>query len=161
MGDVGRRLEGLVARDVMSLRVVILNEETPLDEAALTLLEQKITGAPVVNAEGELTGLLSLSNLAVPHDEHREYQRVLLREDLETHTAVLDRARQVPTPELVRDRMSRQVISVTPETPLVEIARIMCEGHWHRVPVLEEDRRLIGMISTMDLLAALVQAADE
>jgi CBS-domain-containing membrane protein len=37
----------------------------------------------------------------------------------------------------------------------------MCEGHWHRVPVLDEVRKLVGMISTMDLLAAMVQAHDE
>ena len=161
MGDIGTRLRHLTAHDVMSLRVVILNEEMPIDDAGLLLVEQKISGAPVVNDEGELSGVLSLMDLALPRHEHHETQRVLLREDPETHTEVLGKAREVSTPDLVRDRMSRKVISVSPETPVVEVARIMCEGHWHRVPVLDEVRKLVGMISTMDLLAAMVQAHDE
>jgi len=161
MGDIGARLRHLTANDVMSQRVVILNEEMPLDEAGLLLLEQKISGAPVVNEEGELSGVLSLTDLALPRHEHHEMQRVLLQEDPETHTAVLGKAREISTPDLVRDRMSRKVISVSPTTPVVEVARIMCEGHWHRVPVLNEERKLMGMISTMDLLAALVQVHDE
>ena len=84
-----------------------------------------------------------------------------LQEDPETHTAVLGKAQEISTPDLVRDRMSRKVISVSPETPLVEVARVMCEGHWHRVPVLDESRLLGGMISTMDVLAAMVQSHDE
>lgn len=161
MGNIGSRLSQLTAADVMSQRVVMVNEETPVDDAALLLLEQKISGAPVVNAEGELSGVLSLTDLALPRTEHHETQRVLLQEDPETHTAVLGKAREISTPDLVRDRMSKKLISVSPQTPVVEVARIMCEGHWHRVPVLDEDRKLVGMISTMDLLAALVQAHDE
>lgn len=161
MGNIGARLSELKARDVMNVRVVMVSEEMGLDEAALLLLEQKISGAPVVNEEGELSGVLSLTDLALPRHEHLEAQRVLLQEDPETHTAVLGKAQEISTPDLVRDRMSRKLISVSPETPLVEVARVMCEGHWHRVPVLDESRVLVGMISTMDVLAAMVQAHDE
>jgi CBS-domain-containing membrane protein len=37
----------------------------------------------------------------------------------------------------------------------------MCDGHWHRVPVVDDAGALCGIISTMDVLAALVNAADE
>jgi CBS-domain-containing membrane protein len=57
--------------------------------------------------------------------------------------------------------MSRQVRSVPDKAPLVEVARVMCDGHWHRVPVVDDGGALCGIISTMDVLAALVNAADE
>ena len=47
------------------------------------------------------------------------------------------------------------------KAPLVEVARVMCDGHWHRVPVVDDGGALCGIISTMDVLAALVNAADE
>ena len=57
--------------------------------------------------------------------------------------------------------MSRRLISVREDTPLVELARFMCDGHWHRVTVIDSQGRLNGIVSTMDILAALVQTADE
>ena len=63
--------------------------------------------------------------------------------------------------ELVTKWMSRRLVSVRETTPLVEVARVMCDGHWHRVTVVDDSGRLKGIVSTMDVLAALVQAADE
>ena len=65
------------------------------------------------------------------------------------------------TVERVEQRMSRQVTSVAAAAPLIEVARAMCSGHWHRVPVVDDEGALIGIISTMDVLAALVNVADE
>ena len=62
---------------------------------------------------------------------------------------------------MVSRHMSRRTVSVSEETSLVEIARLMCDGHWHRVLVVDAQGRLRGLVSTMDVLAALVQAADE
>ena len=63
--------------------------------------------------------------------------------------------------ELVSARMSNVVTSVTDDAPLVEVARVMCNGHWHRVPVVDAQGSLAGIISTMDVLAALVNTAEE
>ncbi len=63
--------------------------------------------------------------------------------------------------DTVGDRMSKVVTAVTKEASLVEVARAMCDGHWHRVPVVDDEESLEGIISTMDVLAAVVNAADE
>ncbi|MFO1022491.1 MAG: CBS domain-containing protein [Planctomycetales bacterium] len=145
----------------MSTHIVVLTEEMSIPEAAQVLLEQHISGAPVSDSQGNFVGLLSLSDLVQPRPAHFENQRVLLREDREAHTAVLGEACRQPSGELVRERMSRNLISVTEEAPLIEVARIMCDGHWHRVAVLDGENKLVGIVSTMDVLAALVNAADE
>ncbi len=77
---------------------------------------------------------------------------------------LFDRANQLDSDlgvERVSQRMSKQVTSVTEQAPIVEVARVMCDGHWHRVPVVDESGKLSGIISTMDVLAALVNVADE
>jgi CBS-domain-containing membrane protein len=63
--------------------------------------------------------------------------------------------------ELVTRWMSRRLVSVREQTPLVEVARVLCDGHWHRVTVVDDTGRLKGIVSTMDVLAALVHAVDE
>ena len=57
--------------------------------------------------------------------------------------------------------MSDQVKSVRDLSPLVDVARRMCDGHRHRVPVVDVQARLCGMITAMDILAAMVNVADE
>jgi len=161
MQSFSTRLLSLRARDLMSPRVVLLTEEMPLSHAADTLLEQRISGAPVVNANGTFVGLLSLSDLVQPRNPHVSQQRELLRDDPETHMAILGEAIPSEGSEFVRDRMSKQLVSVSEETPLIELSRIMCEGHWHRLAVLDRAGSVVGILSTMDILAALVNAHDE
>ncbi len=57
--------------------------------------------------------------------------------------------------------MSSGVRSVQPEQTLLTAARIMCEKHVHRLPVLNLDGKPVGLITSMDVVAALVNAIDE
>lgn len=167
MGILPGRLGTLTARDVMTGRIIVLSESDTLDAAIQTLREHHITGAPVTDEQGRLIGILSLYDLVgVPASSRRrpDGQRPLAHGeepvvwDLFEKAAADERDFRV---ERVADRMSRKVASVTAETPLVEVARAMCDGHWHRVPVVDEKGSLVGIITAMDVLAALVHAADE
>jgi CBS domain-containing protein len=53
--------------------------------------------------------------------------------------------------------MTPDVVSVTPETSVLKVIQNMVNAHVHRVVVLDEERRLQGIISTMDVLAALLR----
>ena len=53
----------------------------------------------------------------------------------------------------VRDIMSRYVVSVTEDTPVIEVARILAERRFSGLPVLDHDGRLVGVVSDFDLLA--------
>ena len=118
--------------------------------------------------DGKFVGILSVSDLVHRSGTERaegESTPVALAAgeddttwDLFEKAHALDRDAGI---KQVASRMSRQVTSVREITPLVEVARVMCSGHWHRVPVIDETGTLKGIISTMDLLAAIVNIADE
>ena len=57
------------------------------------------------------------------------------------------------TPIRVRDIMSRYVVSVTEETPVIEVARILAERRFSGLPVLNHEGDVVGMVSDFDLLA--------
>jgi len=61
----------------------------------------------------------------------------------------------------VMDLMTEQVISVSADELLVEAARIMLSQGVHRLPVVDSERRLMGIISTTDVLRAFVEAAPQ
>lgn len=158
------RLESLTAKDVMTERLVVLADSESLAQAAQTLREMRISGAPVVDSAGQPIGMLSLTDVVTglagrlrdlidragsPVGERHwpELQQLLEASGAPAGT--------------VGERMSRQLVSVRETTPLVDVARIMCDGHWHRVLVLDSAGRLSGIVSTMDVLAAVVHASDE
>ena len=57
--------------------------------------------------------------------------------------------------------MTRTVRTVTPQTLLLRAAILMNLEHIHRLPVVDEDNRVVGMISTMDIVAAVLNSVDE
>jgi CBS domain-containing protein len=134
MPSLVTRLINLKASDVMTRNLVTLKGSDSISSAVATLERHQITGAPVVEEGNRLIGILSLWDVV---------------------------RRQGAVGTTVVDCMSPTVVGVSPDQLLVEVARKMCIAHWHRVPVVSSEGRLVGLISTMDVLAALVNMFDE
>lgn len=164
MSHLPGRLGTLTARDVMTPKVIVVYEQDSLEVAISTLRDNHITGAPVVNDKNHLVGILSIHDLLPGDDADDLPARPLAHGADHVTWDLYDRAELTshnPATDKVLSRMSQPVTSVTPDAPLVEVARVMCDGHWHRVPVADAAGELVGMISTLDVIAALVNVEDE
>lgn len=154
----------LKAKDVMKSPVVTLDEDGTLREAAQTLSDAHIGGAPVVNSRGKPIGVVSLFDIAThlaglerPAGEPGGFYRQgrlqfapSLEEEAEEtpEEGPLDEAR-------VSDVMAPGIIAVRSGTTLGEVARLLAEKQIHRVFVLDAKGLLQGVISTMDILRVL------
>lgn len=118
----------MLARDIMHRKVKTLTPETSIREAAKLFSDRRITGAPVVSREGHLVGVVSQTDLV-----RREGARA--------------RVEQIMTP---------WAVSFEEETPVLELARQMLRKRIHRV-VITRDGKLSGIVTTMDLLKALME----
>ncbi len=63
--------------------------------------------------------------------------------------------------DLVSLHMTAAVQTVHRDASLVEAGRIMCAEHVHRLPVVEESGQVVGLVSSLDIVAALVKAIEE
>lgn len=163
------RLGTLTARDLMTEKLVVLHEGDTISHAATIFRDLAISGAPVVDADGAPIGLLSVSDIVpavaarmsvaptgtTPQSREAEWTEIWA---LLTGRATGEAAGAL---EPVGTWMSRRIVSVREDTPLADVARIMCNGHWHRVTVVDGQGKLRGIVSTMDVLAALVAVVDE
>jgi CBS domain-containing protein len=129
----------LTARDVMVTRLVTFRPHLSMDAAMRTLVKRGISGAPVVDDEGRLVGMLS------------EYD--CLRVVAGDHTSALFEG---PAGR-VEDFMSRDVRTIGPDTVLATIADRFLTQHIRRLPVVEGDR-LLGQVSRRDILRGLQRA---
>lgn len=142
----------LSVRDVMTIRPHTTRPETALRDAARDMVRAGVGGLPVVDADGMLVGMLS----------ERELMRHMLanaaflsggrggRGEPGRHAGAADHTRRT-----VRDVMTRQVLCVSPEQPLAEVASVMSNKDVERVPVVR-DGRLVGFLTRGDIVRKLI-----
>jgi CBS-domain-containing membrane protein len=130
----------LRARDMMSVRIHTVAAEDRVYAAVQTLLKKRVSGAPVVDQNNRVIGILS----------EKDCIQAMLR-------AINDRL----PPSLVRDVMTTSVVTAKPDDDLLSIAHIFLTRPIRRIPVVDEQGKLLGQISRRDLLAAASRVFDE
>lgn len=155
-------LRKLNARDLMNPEVLTVPEDMSLRELASFLLDNQISGAPVTDTGGALVGVVSMTDIvAASADDSgvttdRRNPDFYLRDLAETYSEEDVRNFHIEEPNRsVQEIMTPQVYSVDVEDSVSEVARIMLEGHLHRV-LVTENREAVGIISTSDLLGLLI-----
>jgi len=142
-----------LATEVMSTPVITITADKPVSEAARVMLDKHVGLIVVVDESGHFVGLTSESKF-LPEETVLPYLRqsvlrVLGSElgDPENIEEVIENTRNT----LVGDAMRKDAPTVSPETHLGEIEKLMVEGESHHLPVILENKP-IGMISRHDLL---------
>lgn len=142
-----------LASEIMTTPVVTITADKPVSEAANIMLDRSVGSLVVVDDEGRFVGLLSESKY-LPEETlipfmRKSVMRVLGSElgDPENIEEVIQTTRNTPVGDAMRDNAA----TVTPETHLAEVAKLMVETESHHLPVVE-DGKPVGMISRHDLL---------
>jgi CBS domain-containing protein len=155
------------ARDVMTKDVITVSPSTRLDDVARMFAEDRISGAPVVDATERLVGIVSRTDVITGLlEQSAETAAPALRTILglaETDESEPEDGGDVPEPEaiqgmVVEDVMEGDPVTVTPATPLAAIARRMNRERIHRVVVME-DGRVAGILTSIDLLGQFPDGA--
>jgi CBS domain-containing protein len=145
------------ASDIMTAPVITAGPATPVSEIAALLFRNRISAVPIVD-EGELVGMVSEGDLLLRHeigtDRAERATSWWLRLFAENRAAadyVKSHARRAS------DVMTRDVVSVAPDTPVAEIAGLLATRGIKRVPVLQGGA-LVGIVSRANLVQAMALA---
>jgi CBS domain-containing protein len=141
------------ARDVMASHVITVGPELDLKAVANTLVANGISAVPVVAIDGSIVGIVSEGDLmrrAVSGAERKRTRWLEAFSSAEQLMAEFVKAHG----RKAKDVMTRQVISVSPDTSLQEIADLLEKHGIKRVPVIENGR-LVGIVSRANLVQAL------
>jgi len=150
---------GKRTKDVMSRDVVTINAGDSVHDALQLMAENKVTALPVVDHQGRCIGMLSTSDLIeVTRDVDAGLSE--LENTVEPLWGVyLDKLGEHVGHQTVAELMSDTVASAGPDALLFEAASRMLREHIHRLPIVGDHGRLLGIVSSMDILAALVECA--
>jgi CBS domain-containing protein len=126
----------------MSSPAWVVDESMPLPDVRQRLKQQHVRRLPVVNAAGQLVGIVTEGDVNRLSDSHITDVR-----DYNLYHRVAD----LPISEI----MTRQVVTVTPDTSIMEVARLLLDHRIGGVPVVEHGQ-IIGMITESDLFRLIV-----
>lgn len=145
------------ARDVMTSPVVTVPESATIAEVANILVSKRISAVPVVDGAGKLVGIVSEGDLL-----HRVEAGTLRPQPWWLHVISGDRplaADYVKSHATkVTDVMTKEVRTTDPETPLKEIAELLEKCHIKRVPIVNKDAELVGIVSRANIIQAIATA---
>ena len=144
-----------LARDIMKRDVISVSPDMTVEELGRLFIERNISGAPVVNTEGELRGIVTENDL-VAQDKRLHIPTLLRLFDayiaLEPPSLIKEELRKMSA-RTVDEICTREVISADEETPMEDVATIMAEKRVHIVPVIKR-KKLVGIIGRHEIIKA-------
>ena len=132
-------MDSLTVADIMARSEATLDPESDIYDALERLLKSRLTGAPVVDDDGTLLGMLT--------------ERDCLKVMVDGAVDGLPRAK-------VSDYMTSPAESITPTASLYDVAQIFLTRSYRKLPVVDQDGRVIGQVSRRDILVAIESARD-
>jgi predicted transcriptional regulator len=140
-------------KDLMNPDIMTVADEMTTDELARYLVEREISGAPVVDSQGHLIGVVSMTDIGRKMAEPSELTSSNFYRDDGMDLTLEDLGQRFVEERAVtvRDVMTPVIHKVPVTASVAEVARIMVEQHIHRL-VVTEGSDPVGIITSMDLL---------
>jgi CBS domain-containing protein len=146
-------------RDFMDSSPATVHPDTAVEEVVALLQEHEVPGVPVVDSDGRCVGIVTEADLVLPDDQGdlhlphyiNLFGGTVFLEPLGRYEQRLRKA----FASTAEDMMTREPDTVAPDATAKEAARLIHDTGHNRLPVVDEDGRLVGVVTRLDVLGAL------
>ncbi len=151
-------MTALLAKNIMTSCVVTISSDATIGELSKILLENKISGVPVVDKEGKLIGIVSEADIIRENIKVRFpfYFDPLMFSgfvgDFENYSEDIKEYLNTRVEEI----MNHHVKTVKPATPVSETVDIMLSNRINRIPVVDENKKVVGIITRADVIKSMI-----
>ncbi|ACV63570.1 CBS domain-containing membrane protein [Desulfofarcimen acetoxidans DSM 771] len=147
-------MEKVTVKDIMTKEVIAVGPDDNVEKVARLLLDHNISGLPVIDEKGKVVGIISEGDLIIQEKEIKAPAMTTLLGGvifLENPNRFLKELKKIIAVE-VKDLMTRKVYSVGPEATIAKVTGIMSEKRINRIPVLNDEGKLLGIITRKDII---------
>jgi CBS domain-containing protein len=141
--------------ELMTKEVLTVSPEMSVREAAKMLFAREISGLPVVDENKKVVGMITekeIIAMALPKytEELGDFDVILNEEPFQKKVADADKIK-------VKDIMRREVLCVNEDVSVAEVARLMIAKKQRRIPVLDKEKKLVGIIARADIVKEIAK----
>jgi len=146
--------------EIMSREVITLSPDIEIAEATRILLDNNINGAPVVDSQGQLVGILCQSDLIAQQKRLPIPSLFTFLDGLIplSSTKQLEKEVRKIAATTVSQAMTSNPVTVSPETGIEALAGLMVDNNFHTLPVVTGGK-LVGIVGKEDVLKTLISSA--
>ena len=147
----------LKVKDIMTRELITVSPGTEIVHATKLLLENRINGVPVTDEKGKLVGILCQSDLIAQQKKLPIPSFFTFLNGLIPLTSMKQIEKQVQkiTAATVAQAMTKNPVTVQPDTGIEEVAALMVDKNFHTIPVMDEGK-LVGILGKEDILRTLI-----
>jgi CBS domain-containing protein len=146
-------------REIMDASPATVKPDTPVEDLVAVLRAQAVPGVPVVDGDGRCVGIVTEADLVLPDDQGdlhlphyiNLFGGTVFLESLGRYEQRLRKA----FASTAEDMMTRDPDTVAPDADVKEAARLIHDTGHNRLPVVDDDGRLVGVVTRLDVLGAL------
>jgi CBS domain-containing protein len=145
---------------VMTRSVIAVTTDTPISEVARLLVDRAISGLPVVDADGRVVGVVSEGDILLREAGHAPPSRRPLARFTRSRSGDQTVQRKVGA-ATAGELMTSPALTLEPHRALRTAAEIMTAKGVNRLPIVDENRRLVGIVTRADLVRAFVRTDEQ
>ncbi len=150
--------EERLVKDIMVKEVITIQKDASVEELSELLINNKISGVPVVDTDGKLVGIATEGDLIIK-DSDLHFPRYFKLLDSIIYLESLNKFKKNLKKFLgtkVEDVMTAEIKTVKEETQITEAANIMIKYNINRVPVLDSKDDLVGIVTRADIVRSMI-----
>ncbi len=146
------------AKDIMTTEVITVTPEQTVKDVAKLLVDHKVSGVPVVDDDHRVVGVVTEADLLVRSQKLKTPSYIQLLGGIIYLDSVREFEEELKktVAVLVKDIMTEDVIVVTEDTDVEDIATKMAEENINRIPVVDGEK-LVGIVSRADIIKSLAR----
>ncbi len=153
-------------KDAMNKNVITLSPNLTIKEAYETFVKNNISGAPVVDSQGKLLGILTIKDILKVIKNRMEdigifiyptpfdFMETLPIEIPEENRSTFESIANIKVGEI----MERKVHYINPNADIYEALELLIKKDVSRLPVVDENKRVVGIVTRSDLLKAIAES---
>lgn len=148
----------MTAKDIMKKQVICVREMDTVEEVIKVILQNNVSGVPVITEDREVVGIVTQKDLMTCERGLNISSYIYFVGSILSIDGVdkSDDEFKKIVERVAKDIMSSPVYSVNEDATLNEIASVMVNRHINRVPVVDKNHKLVGIVSRGDLLPMLI-----
>ena len=148
------------AKDIMTSDPVVAAQDWDVSKATIIMIEKGFNGLPVIDDVGRLVGIICQSDLIAQQKKLPLPSFFTFLDGLISLSSMksLEKEAQKIAATIVKDAMTKDPVSVSPDTSIETIAALMVDNNLHTLPVVE-DGKVTGVVGKEDVLRTLVNGS--
>jgi CBS domain-containing protein len=147
--------------DIMERDPVTVGRDDDVESVVRTLRQHELPGVPVVDGSGVCVGIITENDLILRDEDadlhlphHLEIMGGVIYTESMKH---FEKRMQKAFASKAEDMMTADPITITPDAPVHEAAKLIAENKHNRLPVVEDGGRLVGVVTRLDVLDAITE----